>query len=186
MKVMLQKLLSVKSLVTLVMTGALVYMLISGRQPAAELQASGQWERDTSLEYRLEIKVTDVAGHPVEGTILYAANDLDLDNYQDLWGRPFSLDGEDRYRYNESMSIISGSQSYAVTPYYDHANGDELNTGWIPVNPTRATGMDSRYFENIVAEWSARLKSFENGQDERSATYFSEENTKFEHSARHF
>lgn len=39
MKVMLQKLLSVKSLVTLVMTGALVYMLISGREPTAELQA---------------------------------------------------------------------------------------------------------------------------------------------------
>ncbi|MBO5565428.1 MAG: Cna B-type domain-containing protein [Lachnospiraceae bacterium] len=88
----------------------------------------------------LDIKVTDAEGYKAAGTISYAASDMDFENYQDLWGR--SMAGEDRYKFNEGMLIVSGSKSYAVTPYYDHAHADTVAEGWIPDINAVLTGTD--------------------------------------------
>lgn len=81
----------------------------------------------------IAVKVVDAEGNPVKGSISYAARDMDLETYQDLWGR--SMTGENRYKFNEAITIVDGSLSYAVTPYYDHANATKRDEGWIPVPP---------------------------------------------------
>lgn len=81
----------------------------------------------------LDIKITDAQNNAVNGSISYAAKDMDIVNHQSQWGR--SIKGEDRYKFNEGMAILDGSLSYAVTPYYDHWNATTRATGWIPVRP---------------------------------------------------
>lgn len=89
----------------------------------------------------LEIKITDTNNNAVEGSISYAARDMDLENYQDLWGR--SMTEADRYKFNEALTIVKGSLSYAVTPYYDHAHETSRSQGWIPTVPVVGAPYDS-------------------------------------------
>ena len=87
----------------------------------------------TGVIIDLDIKVTDSEDNPVKGSISYAAKDMDIENFQSQWGR--SIAGEDKYMFNEALTIVDGSLSYAVTPYYDHAHETTRATGWIPVRP---------------------------------------------------
>ena len=41
------------------------------------------------------------------------------------------------------MTIVSGSLSYAVTPFYDHSNETEREKGWIPVYPGSSENLGS-------------------------------------------
>ena len=90
----------------------------------------------------LDIEVTDAEGNEVEGTISYAAHDMDFESAQTIWGRPL---GDE---FSEGLTIVSGSQSYALVPdysklvegvkkyYKDAATGaTTLDTGWAPVGP---------------------------------------------------
>lgn len=96
----------------------------------------------TGASINMDIVVTNAEGRPVEGTISYAANDLDFRNYQDLWGH--ARTGNDEYKYNERMSFNYGTQSYAVVPDYNHngtnTGGNDLDSGWIPANALRDDG----------------------------------------------
>lgn len=87
----------------------------------------------TGVHVDLDINVTDADGKGIDGTISYAAMDLDLPSYQNVWGRK-SI-GDDRLEFSEGLEIISGSQSYALVPVYDHADETSVATGWVPVGP---------------------------------------------------
>ena len=84
--------------------------------------------------YDFEIKVIDKKGDPVKGTIFFAANDLDFENVQNVWGRP--IDDDDKYKFNEGMKIVEGARSYAVIPEYEHYDADSVAKGWIPIGPS--------------------------------------------------
>lgn len=91
----------------------------------------------------LDIEVTDAEGNPVNGTIAYAAHDMDFESVQNVWGRTL---GDE---FSEGMKIVSGAQSYALVPdyakivegqkvfYKDDANAVTRATGWLPVGPGR-------------------------------------------------
>ncbi len=75
----------------------------------------------TGAELGFDIEVQDADGNPVAGTISYAAHDLDLPTSQNVWGR--SVAGDDKTKFAEGMTIVSGAQSYALTPNYGKADG---------------------------------------------------------------
>ena len=78
----------------------------------------------------LDIEVTDAAGNAVKGTISYAAHDMDFESAQNIWGRPVDS------KFAEAMTIVKGSQSYALVPNYRHdKDGLTRDTGWLPVGP---------------------------------------------------
>ena len=78
----------------------------------------------------LDIEVTDAKGNPVEGTISYAAHDMDFESVQNIWGRTVGSE------FAEGMKIVSGSQSYALVPEYRHdKDGKTRDKGWVPVGP---------------------------------------------------
>ena len=89
----------------------------------------------------LEINVIDIEGNAVKGTISYAAHDMDFESVQNIWGRPV---GD---KFAEGLTIVSGSQSYALVPDYAKlVNGEKVfyasdpnaktrDTGWVPVGP---------------------------------------------------
>ena len=98
----------------------------------------------------LDIEVIDEDGHPVQGTISYAAHDMDFESAQNVWGRPV---GDE---FSEALTIVSGSQSYAVVPdysklvkqedgtykkvfYKDDAAATSRETGWAPSGPGQPT-----------------------------------------------
>ncbi len=93
------------------------------------------WEQAKSIRNAtgdildLDIEVTDVEGNAVNGTISYAAHDMDFESAQNTWGRPVGSE------YAEAMTIVSGSQSYALVPNYNHLNATTRDTGWLPVGP---------------------------------------------------
>ena len=94
--------------------------------------------------YDFEIKVTDEKGDPVQGTIFFAANDLDFENVQNVWGRPINgedITDADKYKFNEGMTIVRGARSYAVIPEYEyeHASAESVAKGWIPTGPGQKT-----------------------------------------------
>lgn len=76
-----------------------------------------------------DIEVTDAGGNRVNGTISYAAHDMDFESAQNIWGRPVDS------KFAEAMKIVSGSQSYALVPNYDHLDAITRDTGWLPVGP---------------------------------------------------
>ncbi|MBP3815654.1 MAG: Cna B-type domain-containing protein [Firmicutes bacterium] len=77
--------------------------------------------------YTFDIQVVDSEGNPAVGTMAYAAKDLDLPSYQNIWGR----ESNDPFMYSEGLSILSGSQSYALVPEYNHSNATTLTSGWV-------------------------------------------------------
>ncbi|MBP3891092.1 MAG: Cna B-type domain-containing protein [Solobacterium sp.] len=87
----------------------------------------------TGTHIDVDIKVTDVDGNTVNGIISYAAKDLDLADFQNVWGR--AAEGDARHNFAEGLEIVSGSKSYALVPYYNHAEGATLKEGWVPVGP---------------------------------------------------
>ena len=137
------------------------YVVKTGTEVATAMKDNTAWPASynqdkitraaTGVLVDLEITVTDAAGNPVNGSISYAASDLDFENYQDLWGR--SITADSRYMFNEGLAIQEGALSYAVTPYYNHANGETVDVttvnvdaettrtttpGWVPVAPGEA------------------------------------------------
>ena len=96
----------------------------------AKWEAAKSYRNATGNILDLEIVVTDSKGDPVKGTISYAAHDMDFESAQNVWGRP--VGGE----FGEGMTILSGSQSYALVPDYRHdKDGLTRDTGWLPVGP---------------------------------------------------
>ena len=77
----------------------------------------------------LDIEVTDLKGDSVNGTISYAAHDMDFESAQNIWGRPVDS------KFAEAMTIVSGSQSYALVPNYNHLDATTRDAGWLPVGP---------------------------------------------------
>ena len=77
----------------------------------------------------LDIEVVDAEGNPVNGTISYAAHDMDFESVQNVWGRTL---GDE---FSEGLKIVSGSQSYALVPDYNHKDAITRDTGWLPVGP---------------------------------------------------
>lgn len=109
---------------------------LAGKVSQPNIDASSQDKMPrgaTGVHVDIEVQVTDVDGKEVEGTISYSAYDLDLMSYQNVWGRKST--GDDRLEFAEGLEIVSGSQSYALVPEYNHASGTTLNTGWVPVGP---------------------------------------------------
>lgn len=76
-----------------------------------------------------DIEVTDAGGNRVNGTISYAAHDMDFESAQNIWGRPVDS------KFAEAMTIVSGSQSYALVPNYNHLDATTRDAGWLPVGP---------------------------------------------------
>lgn len=83
--------------------------------------------------YTFEIKIVDSEGNDVKGTMAYAAKDLDLPSYQNVWGRSGDTDP---FMYAEGLTILDNTLSYAVIPEYDHNDGTQLTTGWVPSSTT--------------------------------------------------
>ena len=115
--------------------------LTSGQQ----LKADSGWFNEKKIRhaaggiYDLAIEVVDSEMNPVNGTISYAAHDMDFATHQNVWGR--TVDGDDKYKYAEALAVLDGSKSYALVPNYRHdGDGNTVNTGWVPVKPT--TGVD--------------------------------------------
>ena len=79
--------------------------------------------------YTFDIQVQDPDGNAAAGTMAYAAKDLDLPSYQTNWGRER---GSDPFMFAEGLSILSGSQSYALVPKYNHSDKTTLARGWVP------------------------------------------------------
>lgn len=79
--------------------------------------------------YTFDIQVQDSEGNAAVGTMAYAANDLDLPSYQTNWGRER---GSDPFMFAEGLSILSGTQSYALVPKYNHNEATTLEDGWVP------------------------------------------------------
>lgn len=77
----------------------------------------------------LDIEVIDAEGNPVDGTISYAAHDMDFESAQNVWGRPVGSE------FAEAMMVVDGALSYALVPNYNHASATTRDTGWLPVGP---------------------------------------------------
>ena len=123
-----------------------IYDSVNAQLPANK-GLSSSWVQDkyarnaTGDVLDLDIEVVDSEGKPVEGTISYAAHDMDFESAQSIWGRPAG------HEFGEGMTIVSGSQSYALVPDYSHiVNGQKIfykddenaisyDTGWVPVGP---------------------------------------------------
>ena len=108
-------------------------------------QFDESWEGEKTIRhaaggiYDLDIEVVDSEMNPVNGTISYAARDMDFATHQNVWGR--TVDGDDKYKYAEGLAVLAGSKSYALVPNYRHdGDGNTVKTGWVPVKPT--TGVD--------------------------------------------
>ena len=105
------------------------------------------WIKDKTVRhaaggiYDLDIEVLDSEMNPVNGTISYAAHDVDFGTYQNVWGR--TVNDADKYKFSEGLAIINGSKSYALVPNYRHdGDGETLNTGWMPVSPSAGVDAD--------------------------------------------
>lgn len=123
--------------------------IVKAANKPTTLLAEGTWIKDKMIRhaaggaYDLDIEVVDADMNPVNGTISYAAHDVDFASYQNVWGHP--VDGDDKYKYAEGLAILDGSKSYALVPEYRHdGDGKTLATGWVPVKPTevdKTTGL---------------------------------------------
>ena len=92
----------------------------------------------------IEIVVRDKEGNPVPGEISYAMTDLDIRTFQSYWGRPANTWRNTEHpgygtpdalmadnMYAEGVTITGGSLSYAVTPRYEHYEGEDAAHGKI-------------------------------------------------------
>lgn len=128
-------------------------------------RADGSTEIRNGIGARTDVsfQVVRSDGTPVEGIISYAANDLDINSWQSIWGRKpddtYTTDHKgtisatdpdfqakdawtSTYQFNrfaEGFTINSGALSYALLPYYNHHRADPdvwdaSDRGNLPVN----------------------------------------------------
>ena len=89
-----------------------------------KLKAEDGWFNEKKIRhaaggiYDLAIEVVDSEMNPVNGTISYAAHDMDFATHQNVWGR--TVDGVDKYKYAEALAVLDGSKSYALVPNYGY------------------------------------------------------------------